>query len=174
LSTRPAPASMPDGHPPPSLWRLRPVVCSSRPSSCASGGARQPLMPLSIFRSRTLAAGDGVTLLAGAWNAAKYCSSASSVSRCSGTRRSRRARRRTARLRGLLRGIVGAAVVARLGIRPASRGERGPGRRRPGHPAAVPATSRYPLLGVVLLVVGFGTTSTVFAATIAGPRAWTR
>ena len=31
-----------------------------------------------------------------------------------------------------------------------------------------PATSRYPLLGVVLFVVGFGSTSTVFAATVAG------
>ena len=32
----------------------------------------------------------------------------------------------------------------------------------------LPATSHYPLLGVVLLLVGFGTTSTIFAATVAG------
>jgi len=34
-----------------------------------------------------------------------------------------------------------------------------------------PATSRYPLLGAVLLVVGFGSTSTVFAATVGWRRA---
>jgi hypothetical protein len=31
-----------------------------------------------------------------------------------------------------------------------------------------PATTHYPVLGVVLLVVGFGTTSALFAATVAG------
>jgi len=75
-------------------------------------------MPLSIFRSRTLAAGDGVTLLAGAWNAGEvlllslFCQQVLGYSPLQ------------AGLvvvpqgvAGLLRGIVGAAVVARLGIK---------------------------------------------------------
>src|SRR5207302_576266 len=78
----------------------------------------QPLMPLSIFRSRTLAAGDGVTLLAGAWNASEvlllslFCQQvlgysplqAGLVAVPQG-------------VAGLLRGVVGAAVVVRLGIK---------------------------------------------------------
>lgn len=129
----------------------------------------QPLVPLSIFRSRTLATGNAVTLLIGAWNAGEvllislFCQQvlgyspllAGLVAVPQG-------------IGGLLRGIVGPRVVARLGVK-----------RFLTTSAAVtaigmalllrfPATSRYPLLGVVLFIVGFGTTSAMFAATIAG------
>jgi MFS family permease len=129
----------------------------------------QPILPLTIFRSRTLTTGNAVTLLIGAWNAGEvllislFCQQvlgyspllAGLVSVPQG-------------VGGLLRGVVGPRAVAFLGIK-----------RFLATSAAVtaiglalllrfPATSRYPLLGVVLLVVGFGTTSAMFAATIAG------
>lgn len=129
----------------------------------------QPIMPLTIFRSRTLTTGNAVTVLIGAWNAGEvllislFCQQvlgyspllAGLVAVPQG-------------VGGLLRGMVGPRAVAFLGIK-----------RFLATSAAVtaiglalllrfPATSRYPLLGVVLLVVGFGTTSAMFAATIAG------
>jgi EmrB/QacA subfamily drug resistance transporter len=129
----------------------------------------QPLVPLSIFRSHTLAAGDGVTLLAGAWNAGEilllslFCQQVLGYSPLQ------------AGLvvvpqgvAGLVRGIVGAAVVARLGIKRLLAASAALAAVGLALLLRFPATSRYPLLGVVLLVVGFGTTSTVFAATIAG------
>ena len=131
--------------------------------------ARSPLMPLSIFRSRTLVVGDGVSFLVGAWNAAEvlilslFCQQVLGYSPLitglvvvpQG-------------VAGLLRGLVGPTFVARLGIK-----------RFLAMSAAItsvglalllrfPATSHYPLLGVVLLIAGFGTTVSVFASTIAG------
>src|SRR6266550_71697 len=129
----------------------------------------QPLMPLSIFRSRTLAAGDGVTLLAGAWNAGEvlllslFCQQVLGYSPLQ------------AGLvvvpqgvAGLLRGIVGASVVARLGIKWFLTASAALAAVGLALLLRFPATSHYPLLGVVLLVVGFGSTSAVFAATVAG------
>ena len=126
-------------------------------------------MPLSIFRSRTLAAGDGVTLLAGAWNAGEvlllslFCQQVLGYSPLQ------------AGLvvvpqgvAGLVRGIVGAAVVARLGIKRFLTTSAALAAAGLALLLRFPATSRYPLLGAVLLVVGFGSTSTVFAATVAG------
>ncbi|MEA2507168.1 MAG: hypothetical protein QOH48_1786 [Actinomycetota bacterium] len=129
----------------------------------------QPLIPLSIFRSRTLAAGDGVTLLVGAWNAAEvlllslYCQQvlgysplqAGLVAVPQG-------------IAGLLRGAVGARVVARLGIKRLLTTSAALAAVGLALLLRFPATSRYPLLGVVLFLVGFGTTSTMFAATVAG------
>jgi EmrB/QacA subfamily drug resistance transporter len=128
-----------------------------------------PVVPPSLFRSRTLAAGDGLTLLIGAWTAGEvlilslFCQEvlgytpllAGLVVVPQG-------------IGGLMRGFAGPGLVARFGIKrflTASAALTAVG-------LAVllqfPATSRYPLLGVILLVVGFGTTSSFFAATIAG------
>jgi EmrB/QacA subfamily drug resistance transporter len=129
----------------------------------------RPLMPLSIFRSRTLAAGDGVTLLVGAWNASEvlllslYCQQvlgysplqAGLVAVPQG-------------VAGLLRGAFGATVVHRLGIKRFLTASAAISALGLALLLRFPATSRYPLLGVVLLVVGFGSTSTIFAATVAG------
>ena len=127
------------------------------------------MVPPSLFRSRTLAAGDGLTLLIGAWTAGEvlilslFCQQvlgytpllAGLVVVPQG-------------IGGLIRGFAGPGLVARFGIKrflTASAALTAVG-------LAVllqfPATSRYPLLGVILLVVGFGTTSSFFAATIAG------
>jgi predicted MFS family arabinose efflux permease len=129
----------------------------------------QPLIPMSIFRSRTLAAGDGVTLLVGAWNAAEvlllslYCQQvlgysalqAGLVAVPQG-------------IAGLLRGVVGAQVAARVGIKRLLTTSAALAAVGLALLLRFPATSRYPLLGIVLFLVGFGTTSTLFAATVAG------
>jgi Na+/melibiose symporter-like transporter len=129
----------------------------------------QPLIPMSIFRSRTLAAGDGVTLLVGAWNAGEvlllslYCQQvlgysplqAGLVAVPQG-------------IAGLLRGAVGTKVVARLGVKRLLTTSAALAALGLALLLRFPATSRYPLLGVVLFLVGFGTTSTMFAATVAG------
>src|SRR4029077_5269589 len=69
---------------------------------------------------------------------------------------------------GLARGLIGPSAVARLGIKRFLAINAALAAIGLALLLRFPATSRYPLLGVVLLVVGFGTTSTVFAATIAG------
>jgi EmrB/QacA subfamily drug resistance transporter len=129
----------------------------------------EPLIPMSIFRSRTLAAGDGVTLLVGAWNAAEvlllslYCQQVLGYSPLQaglvvvpqG-------------IAGLLRGAVGATVIARVGIKRLLTTSAALAAVGLALLLRFPATSRYPLLGVVLFLVGFGTTSTMFAATVAG------
>jgi EmrB/QacA subfamily drug resistance transporter len=128
-----------------------------------------PLVPLSIFRSRTLAAGDGVTLLIGAWNAGEvlilslYCQQvlgyspllAGLVAVPQG-------------IGGLLRGLAGPKLVTRFGIKRFLTASAVVSAVGLALLLRFPATSRYPLLGVVLLVVGFGTTSAMFAATVAG------
>ena len=129
----------------------------------------QPLMPLSIFRSRTLAAGDGVTLLAGAWNAGEVLLLSLFCQQVLGYSPLRAGLVVVPQgVAGLLRGIVGAKFVARLGIKWFLTASAALAAVGLALLLRFPATSRYPLLGVVLFVVGFGSTSTVFAATVAG------
>jgi predicted MFS family arabinose efflux permease len=130
---------------------------------------RSPLVPLAIFRHRSVVVGDLLSGLVGAWNAGEvlvlslYCQDvlgyspllAGLVSIPQG-------------VGGALRGVVGPRLLERIGLRRfllASCALTG---------ASVfllfrfPATTHYPLLGLVLMGVGFGTTSLVYGATIAG------
>ena len=129
----------------------------------------RPLLPLSIFRSRTLAAGDAVTSLVGAWTGGQvlilslFCQQVLGYSPLvtglvvvpQG-------------VAGLLRGAVGASLVDRLGVKRFL--VLGTLLSVVGLALLLrfSATSHYPLLGLVLFVVGFGTTSAVFGATVAG------
>jgi EmrB/QacA subfamily drug resistance transporter len=129
----------------------------------------QPLMPLSIFRSGTLAAGDAVTLLVGAWIAGEVLVLTLYLQQVRGFSPL------VAGLivlpqgvGGLLRGAVGPAVVARLGVRRFLAGSAALSAIGLGLLLRIPATSQEPLLELVLLVVGFGSTCTLFAATVAG------
>jgi EmrB/QacA subfamily drug resistance transporter len=129
----------------------------------------RPLLPLSIFRSRTLAAGDGVSLLFGACNAGEvlilslYCQQVLGYSPLvtglvvvpQG-------------VAGLIRGVVGASLVTRLGVKRFLVASTALSAIGLGLLLRFPATSHYPLLGVVLFIVGFGTTSSYFGATVAG------
>jgi MFS family permease len=69
---------------------------------------------------------------------------------------------------GLLRGLAGPKLVSRFGIKRFLTASAAVSAVGLGLLLRFPATSRYPLLGVVLLIVGFGTTSAMFAATVAG------
>jgi len=129
----------------------------------------QPLVPLAIFRSRTLAAGNTVTLLLGAWNAGEVLLVSLYLQQVLGY---------SALLTGvavvpqgvagLVRGAFGPKVVARLGIKWFLTASTLIATIGLFLLLRFPATSRYPLLGIVLFVVGMGTTSTAFAATVAG------
>ncbi|HEX3541971.1 MAG TPA: MFS transporter [Acidimicrobiales bacterium] len=128
-----------------------------------------PLLPPSIFRSHTLAAGDAVTLLLGAWNGGEvlilslYCQQVLGYSPL-----------QTGLVvvpqgvAGLLRGLVGASIVARLGIKRFLAASAAVAAVGLALLLRFPSTSHYPLLGLVLFVVGFGTTSAMFGAVVAG------
>lgn len=129
----------------------------------------RPLLPLSILRTRTLAAGDVVTFLVGAWTGGAvlilslFCQQVLGYSPLV-----------TGLVvvpwgaAGLIRGAVGASLVNRLGIKRFLVGSSALSAAGLALLLRFDATSHYPLLGVVLFVVGFGTTSVVFGAIVAG------
>jgi len=126
-------------------------------------------LPLSIFRSRTLAAGDGITLLLGAWNAGEVLLLSLYAQHVLGYSPLLTGLIVLPQgLAGLVRGAFGPSVVARLGIGRFLTASTLIAAAGLGLLLRFPATSTYPLLGVVLFVVGIGTTSTAFAATVAG------
>jgi EmrB/QacA subfamily drug resistance transporter len=128
-----------------------------------------PLVPLSIFRSRSLAAGDAVTLLLGAWNAGEVLLLSLYLQQVLGYSPLLTGLVVLPQgIAGLVRGAVGASLVARLGIKRFLVASAGIAAVGLGLLLRFPATTRYPLLGIVLFIVGFGTTSTAFAATVAG------
>ncbi|HEY3673798.1 MAG TPA: MFS transporter [Acidimicrobiia bacterium] len=130
--------------------------------------SRQPLVPLRIFRHRTLVIGDALSGLLGAWMAGEvlvlslYCQLVLGYSPLvSGLVALPQG------IGGLLRGVVGARLVDRVGLRAFLAGNC--------LLAAVSlfvlfrfsGTMHYPLLGLVLLAFGFGSTNVVFGSTVA-------
>jgi EmrB/QacA subfamily drug resistance transporter len=129
----------------------------------------RPLLPMSIFRSRTLAAGDGITLLLGAWNAGEVLVLSLYLQQVLGYSPLLTGLVVVPQgVAGLVRGAFGPSVVARFGLRRFLTASALIAAVGLGLLLRFPATSRYPLLGVVLFVVGMGTTSAAFAATVAG------
>jgi Na+/melibiose symporter-like transporter len=129
----------------------------------------KPLLPLSIFRSRTLVAGNVVTLLVGAWVAAQvlvltlYLQDVRGYSPLwSGLSVAPQG------VGGLLRGLVRPSVVARLGVKRFMASGTALAAIGMGLLLQLPSTSHYPVLGLLLVVVGFGTTIALFGATVAG------
>jgi len=131
--------------------------------------SRQPIVPLSIFRHHTLAVGDVLMALAGAWLAGEvlvlslYSQEVLGYSPL------------VAGLivipqgvGGLLRGVVAARLLERTGLKWFLAANWAL--------AAVSifvlfrssVTSHYPLLGLVLLAIGFGSTNVIFGGTVAG------
>jgi EmrB/QacA subfamily drug resistance transporter len=131
--------------------------------------SRHPLVPLSIFRSGTLAAGDVVTMLVGAWIAGEVLLLTLFLQQVRGYSPLLAGLIVVPQgVGGLLRGVVGPTVVARLGVKHFLAGSAALSAIALGLLLRFPATSQEPLLGVVLLLVGFGSTCTLFAATLAG------
>ena len=128
----------------------------------------QPLVPLRIFRHRTLATGDMLSGLMGAWVAGEvlvlslYCQQVLGYSPLvSGLVALPQG------IGGLLRGVFGARLVDRLGLRTFLAGNCLLAAVGLAALFRFPTTSHYPGLGIVLLAVGFGSTNVVFGSTVA-------
>jgi len=131
--------------------------------------SRQPILPLSIFRHHTLAVGDALMALVGAWLAGEvlvlslYSQEVLGYSRL------------VAGLiaipqgvGGLLRGLVAARLLGRTGLKWFLAGNWLLAAVTSSMLFRSDVTSHYPLLGLVLLGIGFGSTNVIFGGTVAG------
>ncbi len=128
-----------------------------------------PLVPLGIFRQRARVGGDIVACLVGAWVAAEVLVASLYSQEVLGY--SALAVGLVAipqGVGGILRGIVGPRLLDRVGIRNFLVGNCLLAAAGLAVLFRFPVTSRYPLLGLVFIVIGFGTTNVVFGATVAG------
>jgi EmrB/QacA subfamily drug resistance transporter len=129
----------------------------------------QPILPLSLFRHHTLAVGDTLMVLLGAWVAGEvlvlslYSQEvlgysalvAGLVAIPQG-------------VGGLLRGLVAAPLLDRVGLRWFVAGNWLLAAVSIALLFRFSMTSHYPLIGIVLLAAGFGSTNVVFGGTVAG------
>jgi EmrB/QacA subfamily drug resistance transporter len=128
-----------------------------------------PILPLSLFRHHTLVLGDALMVVLGAFIAGEvlvlslYSQEvlgytplvAGLVAFPQG-------------IGGLLRGLLGPRLLERVGLRWFLAGNWMLAAVSVAMLFRFPATSRYPLLGVVLVCAGFGATNVVFGGTVAG------
>ncbi len=131
--------------------------------------SRQPVMPLSIFRHHTLVVGDTIMVLVGAWMAGEvlvlslYAQQVLGYSPLvSGLIAIPQG------IGGLLRGLVAARLLERIGLRWFIAGNWLLAAASIAVLFRFSVTSHYPVLGIVLLVLGFGATNVVFGGTVAG------
>jgi predicted MFS family arabinose efflux permease len=126
-------------------------------------------MPLSIFRHHTLALGDVSMALVGAWVAGEvlvlslysqevlgysaFVAGLIAIPQGVG---------------GLLRGLVAARLLGRTGLRWFLAGNWALAAVSISVLFRSSVTSHYPVLGLVLLVIGFGSTNVIFGGTVAG------
>ncbi|MDQ1435997.1 MAG: hypothetical protein QOF59_2813 [Actinomycetota bacterium] len=129
----------------------------------------QPIVPLSIFRSRTLVGGNVVGLLIGAATASEvlllslFCQQVLGYSPLvTGLIAVPQG------VAGIVRGVIAPSVVSRMGIKRFLIANTLLCAIGLALLFRFSATSQYPLLGVVLFVLGFGLTNSIFAATVAG------
>ncbi len=129
----------------------------------------QPLVPLSIFRHRSLVVGDALIGLVGAWVAAEvlvlslygqqvlgyspWITGLIAVPQGIG---------------GLLRGIAGPRLLDRVGLKRFLVANCLLAAVSLSLVLRTPTMTHYPLLGVALLGVGFGSTNIIFGASVAG------
>jgi EmrB/QacA subfamily drug resistance transporter len=130
--------------------------------------SRQPLVPLQIFRHRTLVIGNSLSGLLGAWMAGEvlvlslYCQQVLGYSPLvSGLVALPQG------IGGLLRGLLGARLIDRFGLRAFLAANSALAAAGALALFRFSATTRYPGLGLVLLAFGFASTNVVFGATVA-------
>ncbi|MDQ1510627.1 MAG: hypothetical protein QOG50_2471 [Actinomycetota bacterium] len=128
----------------------------------------QPLVPLRIFRHHTLVIGDALSGLLGVWVAGEvlvlslYCQQVLGYSPLvSGLVALPQG------LGGLLRGVLGARLVDRIGLRAFLAANCLLAAVSAIALFRFPVTTHYPGLGIVLLAFGFGSTNVVFGTTVA-------
>ncbi|MCU1459609.1 MAG: drug resistance transporter, EmrB/QacA subfamily [Actinomycetia bacterium] len=129
----------------------------------------EPLVPMSIFRHRTVVVGDVLAGLLGACIAAEVLVLSLYSQEVLGY---------SALLAGfiaipqgiggMLRGVVGPGLLDRVGLKPFVLAACALTAASIALLFRFPLTTHYPGLGVVLLGAGFGTTSVLYAATVAG------
>lgn len=132
------------------------------------GRSRQPLVPLRIFRHRTLVIGDTLSGLLGAWVAGEvlvlslYCQQVLGYSPLvSGLIALPQG------IGGLLRGLLGARLIDRFGLRAFLVGNCVLAFASALALFRFPVTTHYPGLAIVLLAFGFASTNVVFGSTVA-------
>jgi EmrB/QacA subfamily drug resistance transporter len=129
----------------------------------------EPLVPLGIFRHRNVVVGDVLIGLAGAWVAAEVLVLSLYGQQVLGYSPLVIGLLVVPQgIGGMLRGVVGPRLLDHFGLR---RFLVGNCLLAAGCLALVlrtPATSQYPLLGVALLGVGFGSTNIIFGSAVAG------
>jgi EmrB/QacA subfamily drug resistance transporter len=130
--------------------------------------SREPLVPLRIFRHHTLVIGDMLSGLLGAWVAGEvlvlslYCQQVLGYSPLvSGFAALPQG------IGGLLRGVLGARLIDRFGLRRFLAGNCALAAVSALALFRFPVTTRYPGLGIVLLAFGFASTNVVFGSTVA-------
>jgi MFS family permease len=131
--------------------------------------SRQPIIPLSIFRHHTLVVGDALMALVGALMAGEvlvlslYAQEVLGYSPLvSGLIAIPQG------VGGLLRGLVAARLLDRVGLKWFLAGNWLLAAVSISLLFRFPVTSHYPVLGILLLGVGFGTTNVIFGGTVAG------
>jgi EmrB/QacA subfamily drug resistance transporter len=134
----------------------------------AEGRSRQPLLPLQIFRHHTLLIGDTLSGLLGAWVAGEvlvlslFCQQVLGYSPLvSGLVALPQG------VGGLLRGVLGARLVDRFGLRMFLAGNCMLASVSALALFRFPVTTHYPGLGIVLIAFGFASTNVVFGSTVA-------
>jgi EmrB/QacA subfamily drug resistance transporter len=134
----------------------------------AEGRSRQPLLPSQIFRHHTLLIGDTLSGLLGAWVAGEvlvlslFCQQVLGYSPlASGLVALPQG------IGGLLRGVLGARLVDRFGLRMFLAGNCMLASVSALALFRFPVTTHYPGLGIVLIAFGFASTNVVFGSTVA-------
>jgi EmrB/QacA subfamily drug resistance transporter len=134
--------------------------------------SRDPVVPLGIFRQRARVGGDIVAGLVGAWVAAEVLVvSLYSQEVLAHSALAAGPFAIPQGVGGILRGIVGPTLLDRVGLRRFLVGNCILAAAGLAVLFRFPMTSRYPLLGLAFIVIGFGTTNVVFGATVAASSA---
>ena len=129
----------------------------------------QPLVPLSIFRHRSLVVGDVLIGLVGAWVASEVLVLSLYGQQVLGYSPLIIGLIAVPQgIGGLLRGIAGPRLLDRVGLKAFLVGNCLLAAVSLALVLRTPATAHYPLLGVALLGVGFGSTNIIFGSSVAG------
>jgi EmrB/QacA subfamily drug resistance transporter len=129
----------------------------------------QPLVPMSIFRHRSLVVGDVLIGLTGAWVASEVLVLSLYGQQVLGYSPLIVGLIAVPQgIGGVLRGVTGPRLLDRVGLRAFLAGNCLLAAASLALVLRTPDTAHYPLLGLALLGVGFGSTNVIFGSSVAG------